>query len=66
MKSYDRDGYTINEYDKEKYMLEILCDEENLGELIPYKTWEEAYMDAKKEIKKGNKCKVWELKYEFI
>ena len=66
MKSYNIDGYTVNKYDKEKYMLELLCDKDKLGELILYKTWEEAYMNAKKEIKQGKKCRIWDLQYEFI
>jgi len=66
MKSYTNDYCTVKEYSQERYMLEIICEPDKLGELKQYKNWEQAYVDAKEEIIKGNKCRIWDLKYEFI
>ena len=68
METFDREHYTLNTFNDERYALHI--ESESPGgyastSVIYSDSYKELYEKAKKEVKKGNKIEIWELKSEF-
>jgi len=69
MKKYDREHYELKSFENEKYCMNIESSPEDRFQetkTIYSDNVEELYVEAKKLAKKGRKCIIWELKYEFI
>ena len=68
MRKYDREHYTLKSYNDEQYSMRIESGEKSrfpTENVIYNESIEVLYKKAKEEVKKGNRCTIWELKYEF-
>jgi len=65
MRKYEREKYRLKAYKDEKYMMEIIDDENRIGNSVYSDNWEELYARAKKEVANGKYCAIWNLLYEF-
>jgi len=65
MRTYKREKYTMKTYDEEMYRMEISREDINISKTRFYKKYNDAYLDAKKEVEKDNHVEIWELKSEF-
>lgn len=66
MKKYDREHYVLREFKEEQFMLEWVDEDTGIQKEEYSNSWEELYAKAKKEAKKGNKCTIWDLRFQFI
>jgi len=66
MKEYKREHYILKAYNDERYRLDVYDSESNTEYSEYDNKWESLYMKAKKEVKKGKECHIFELKYEFL
>ena len=64
MKKYQRKYYCIKEYNQEKFSLTSFDPRTNISTTIYKNNYEELYMKAKEEAKKGMECEIWGLIYE--
>jgi hypothetical protein len=65
MKEFVKKKYTIKAYENEYYMA-VFTDSQGMSEWTKYsKDWNELYLLAREEGKKGNSCQIWELNCEF-